>query len=326
MKKNPYKCILLALESDYRHARNNLINIYERLNPKEIVVIGPSTLLPLIKEDSAATGLGGKLNFLDERELLSYDEVDRNYRNQMEKMCRLHQWREPVIRTGWYYQQFLKMQYSFISEDQYYLSWDIDTLPLVEVEMLHESEKPIFDTKKEYVPTYFKLTEKLFGFGKILDDSFVSEHMLFHTSYMQEMIKEIEGLPVDGKKFYEKIISAIEEPNRGFSEFETYGTWICKRHPSAYVVRDWKSMRNAGLFIEREALTEEDMAYLATGFDAASFEKNQSAIPIFRTLFLDKEYRNGASADAFYEAFLQEGLMGEYTQGGIRVGENIFPV
>ena len=50
---------------------------------------------------------------------------------------------ENLNRTGWYEQQFLKMAYSRICNNEFYLIWDSDTFPIKPVNMF-ENSNPIF--------------------------------------------------------------------------------------------------------------------------------------------------------------------------------------
>ena len=51
-------------------------------------------------------------------------------------------------RLGWYEQQFLKMSYSRVCDNEYYLLWDSDTFPVKSVQMF-ENGHPIFDMKTQ---------------------------------------------------------------------------------------------------------------------------------------------------------------------------------
>ena len=44
-------------------------------------------------------------------------------------------------RAGWYFQQFIKMQYSFICKNNYYLIWDADTIPISKINLLKMLKK-----------------------------------------------------------------------------------------------------------------------------------------------------------------------------------------
>ena len=202
------------------------------------------------------------------------------------------------FRFGWYYQQFLKMAYANICEDEYYLLWDSDTVPVKEVEVINQLGQPVFDYKTEFHKPYFDTIELLFsGLKKQINGSFIAEHMLINVSIMRSLIAEIEKNNMTGSLFCEKIISAIPDgklSSLSFSEFETYGTYVTKKYPNVYVLRKWKSMRFGGFFYkENDILKKEDLIWLSKHFDAISFEKTDNYtflgklvnIKIFRILF-----------------------------------------
>ena len=218
------------------------------------------------------------------------------------------------------------MEYSKICDSEYYLSWDADTIPLKHIDMFHPSGIPYLDIKPEYMHSYFDTIGNLFGFCKVIQKSFISEHMLFSKILMTEMIDEIMAVPLQGDTYYEKIFNAIDQPYNGFSEFETYGTWIAVRHMDSYRLRDWRSLRNTNFMIDRNDLTEDDLKWLATGFDAASFERYQETEPELTKLFRNPSYRSKLTADIFYKELLDMGVFGNYRDGGLIVDGNIIPV
>ncbi len=78
--------------------------------------------------------------------------------------------------VGWYYQQFLKMKYSVICEDEYYMTWDGDTVPCKCFSMFNASGD--FDMKHEYHEEYFITLENILpGIKKVTEKSFISKHM-----------------------------------------------------------------------------------------------------------------------------------------------------
>ena len=80
-----------------------------------------------------------------------------------------------TCRVGWYEQQFLKMEYSKICKNDYYLIWDSDTIPIKPVKMF-DNNKPIFDMKKEHHSPYFITLDKL-----IPNLNFIKKFFYFRT-------------------------------------------------------------------------------------------------------------------------------------------------
>jgi len=170
---------------------------------------------------------------IDSRKLTQYVECKKNFLKKKDK---------------WYYQQFLKMGFSLTNyAKNFYLIWDADTIPTRSLNFF-ESGKVILDVKSEYHEPYFKTMEKLLGVGKSVPYSFISEHMLVSVKTMIEMLNNIEdNNAIEGNSFFEKIINSIDEKTLlGFSEFETYGTYLHNKYPTSFVIRNLVSNRNAG--------------------------------------------------------------------------------
>ncbi len=260
-----------------------------------------------------ATGdavIGSKVLWVDEESIVSFDAVHSCMSKKLETVLN----GQPLARgiTGWYYQQFLKMQYSAICPDEYYMVWDGDTLPCREINMFStETGQPYIDLKHEYHPEYFETMGKILpGFRKVIERSFISEHMLIKTDIMRQLICDIEkNNEIEGHYFWEKIINCIEPEkiyDSSFSEFETYGTYVALKFPSVYRLREWHSFRLGGSFFDINTISERDFNWLAKDFDAISFEKGQEVSEDNKNLFDNPEYQNKLSAKQMLQAAQME--------------------
>ena len=171
-----------------------LIPLYPRLmdNIKfgNVFFVGAEGIEEIINNSA---GKLAKAGYVDENSLIPFDEV---HLVMQKKLKNILAGRElPRGITGWYYQQFLKMQYSVSCPNEYYMVWDGDTIPCREVNMFHEeSGKPYFDLKHEHHPEYFETMGTILpGFHKVIGKSFISEHMLIKAEYMRELITAIES-------------------------------------------------------------------------------------------------------------------------------------
>ena len=61
----------------------------------------------------------------------------------------------------------------------------------------------------------------------------------------------------------------------GFSEFETYGTYVMNRHSKDYNLREWKSLRE-GIFYFPIPLDRDASKWVAKKYNAISFENHDS--------------------------------------------------
>ena len=233
---------------------------------KNVVFIGNEETENLVKEMNSS--LNFSINFINEKLLIDVDKIKQLIKKRNETA---------VIRSGWYIQQFLKMAYSNITQDKYYLVWDSDTIPVKKVKMFKNNGKPFFDVKTEYYESYFITMKNIFPeLGKKYDYSFISEHMIINTKLMKNMINRIsENNNLIGNTWYEKIINNIDIKylsQSGFSEFETYGTFVKEHYSQVYSIRPWKSLRFGNLYFNPKSLTDKDIKKLSKNYNSISFE------------------------------------------------------
>lgn len=221
--------------------------IKKHLGGKKIVLIGPASMrekLPAMKG----------VEFLDGNTLLqgmSRETVS----DIIEKVCRENG--VPFVdRAGWYFQQFIKMSYAFHSEEEYYVSWDMDTVPLRDIPFFSEKDgKPQFFERDEDHEEYFATLDTLCP-GKIKKyrqaKSFVNQFMIFKTDVMKELVGIMENSTVKGTVWWEKILHAVDPryiTQAGFSEFETYGNYTMQYYPQLYHVTKIEQCRTGASFL-----------------------------------------------------------------------------
>lgn len=186
-------------------------------------------------------------------------------------------------RTGWYFQQFLKMAYSTVCKNEFYIVWDADTIPLQKLDYF-KNDKFLFMTKKEYHAPYFFTISKLFNnnvkrINK--DTSFIAENMVIDKILMQEMISKIEAnKSISGDRFFEIIINAIELDalsKSGFSEFETFGNYVTTYHMEKVELIRRKALR-IGAYICGYHPSTEQLSWLSQYYEIVSIENKSSNI------------------------------------------------
>ena len=271
--KNAQKMNLVVplISKDFEKIYNNLrfyINYIDGI--KNVVFIGNEEIENLIKEKGNKYSLNFSINFINEKILLDIDKIKQliNKRNKY-----------AIERSGWYIQQFLKMIYCNVCQDEFYLIWDSDTIPVKKVNMFNSNGKPFFDVKTEYHKPYFITMKKIFpDLGKKYKFSFVSEHMIIKTNLMKNMINLISANNnLIGDTWYEKIINCInikDLPRSGFSEYETYGTFVKEYYKQIYDIRPWKSLREGYLYFNPKFLSDDDINKISNKYNSVSFENS----------------------------------------------------
>lgn len=322
-----FDTLVVITPGDFQRLRSNYIRLVRWLPKGKIIFIGSDEVDRLVRElaeelcESAMEKMQGtdieryssRLGFINENDIIPFDDV---HMIMTDKMQPLLNGRElPKGITGWYYQQFIKMEYSRVCDNEYYMSWDGDTVPCKDVVMFREDGTPYLDLKHEYNELYFTTMGRLIpGLKKYIEASFISEHMLFKCDIMKQLIDKIElNDAIPGTRFYEKIINCIpleDIQGNGFSEFETYGSFVCLVAPQEYRLREWHSFRLAGEFFDPDRISEEDYEWLAHDFDAVSFEKGMTIREDHKNLFDNKEYQSKLSARQMLEIAQEEFLDG----------------
>lgn len=169
-----------------------------------------------------------------------------------------------VNRSGWIFQQLLKLHVDQVSSKEYIFVIDADTI-LTRPKALISGGKTIFDFSDEFHLPYYKSFEKLTGLKHKIPISLVSHMMLFEKSGLKAFRNHVEN------KFQIKFVEAIlrnldRNETSGFSEFETYGNFylISKRN---YKFKYWYNISHQ-LISER---ANEFTASKTNNFNSKSF-------------------------------------------------------
>ncbi|MCS7337432.1 MAG: DUF6492 family protein [Verrucomicrobiae bacterium] len=177
--------------------------------------------------------------------------------------------------AGWYYQQFLKLQYAFVDpEDDFYLVWDADTVPLRPMQFFDVQGRMLLTRASEFHPPYFDTYRRLFGSDPHRECSFIAQHMLMQKSVVREMLAEIERRFPGPYPWPLKIMNVLEpvHPNL-FSEYETYGHYIKNRYPDRVAIIERAWLRVIPQFWGRRMPSASELRRLAERYDYVSFER-----------------------------------------------------
>lgn len=300
-----YDAIVVVTPKDFKRVESNNKRIVEYLPVRKVLFVGSKELGELVEQSS----FGDKAGFVDENDIIPFDDV---YNCLKDVMADILLGRElPRGLVGWYYQQFLKLQYARMCKDEYYMSWDGDTVPCKNFSMFSDDGRPYFDLKHEFHQEYFITMNKLLpNLDKTIDKSFISEHMIFNCKYLVKMLEDIESNEnIEGVTFWEKILHSIRLEHiqeNSFSEFETFGTYMTINYPDVYNYRDWHSFCYGGYFFHPEAMTQRDYSWLAKDFFAISFEKSHSVREDHENLFNNPVYQSKLTARQMVEIAQEE--------------------
>jgi hypothetical protein len=189
-------------------------------------------------------------------------------------------------RAGWYYQQFLKMAVSCKPEvGANYLVWEADTIMLRRLDFFDERWNTYFTPSGEHHQPYFEITERLLEFGRQVNHSFISEHMMIDKKLMIDLLDNLsKGSTEDGHWVFNVLdeISDLNLAGSGFSEYETYGNFFALTRREKMSVRTLKRARSGTVAFGKKPTSEDLFLLMLTGYAASSFEVWQQVAPQLR--------------------------------------------
>jgi Family of unknown function (DUF6492) len=163
--------------------------------------------------------------FLEENNVLPICRADINYLVNGED------------RSGWIFQQLIKLYSDVICGSRYCLIVDADTV-FVKCQGFINKGKFVFNCSDEYHQPYFNAYSKLTGYQPVSPLSFVSHHMIFDRDKLMALRSHIENRT--GKKWYESILDVLDATEASsFSEYETYGNFVLKRFRKSVSLEYW---------------------------------------------------------------------------------------
>lgn len=257
------KLVTPVHQRDLENVKKNSGKWFNNLPIEEAVIISNG-----VSEDSIDNA-NNKIDYINENEVLTgltYRCVDRYLKEKHPN----------AVSTGWYFQQFLKMAYALICDDEYYLIWDADLIPLRKIYLFNDEEKPFLTIKREFHEPYFRTINNLFK-GRVVrnkEGSCIAEHMLIKASIMREMIMDIQNNSNEHKDFWKVIIDSIDNRdinNSGFSEYETYGNYCICVYPQQYQLRRLKTCRHGMLFFGKNP-SDAEINWASESYDTLAIE------------------------------------------------------
>ena len=156
-----------------------------------------------------------------------------NYRIDMQVLKAIPQkWKH---RPSWVYQQFLKL-FQNETKNDYYFVVDSDTIinKPMEVFDICEDVKPIWRTSWEQNNRpYYNFQEKMFGYGRVYNHSFLADMGFYSKSIVREMLSKFD-YTIDS--FIAKTYQIVNKECYP-SEADIYMSYVIKHHPDKYVIK-----------------------------------------------------------------------------------------
>jgi hypothetical protein len=184
--------------------------------------------------------------------------------------------------AGWYFQQLLKLSFGFHRpEDDYYLIWDADTIPLRRLEVFDDEGRMLFTTAEEHHEPYFETYRRLLQEEPNREWSFISQHMIVQKSIAREMLAKIESSFPEDDSWAWKIMRNLKGNGTNlFSEYEMLGHFVKNNYPSRAAYRRLPWLRT-GSFVKSGKPSTVDLQRLGQQYYFAAFEASQMPLRKF---------------------------------------------
>ncbi|MFC4102570.1 DUF6492 family protein [Paenibacillus xanthanilyticus] len=235
-----------VVEAVRRHARHPI---------GEVVIVAP-------REESIVSACRAHgWRFVDENTVLPITKKHIHYRSA--------RWE----RSGWLFQQLLKLSGDKLVQSEHFLVIDADTV-LIRPHRFHTGGRTTFYTRGWSQPEYFRTYRKLMGREASSPRSLVTHYMLFEKSKLRELKRIIEAR--HGAPWYRAIIDSIDRTKQfGFSEYETYGNYVYTRYPDRVRLLP---ARNRALEARVDRMTDRRYKKLAARYRSVSFHERKGYV------------------------------------------------
>ncbi|MED5016472.1 DUF6492 family protein [Paenibacillus chibensis] len=173
-------------------------------------------------------------------------------------------------RSGWLYQQLLKLGGDKVSSSKHYLVIDADTV-LIRPHVFKVGNKTVFYCRNWSQNEYFKTYKKLMGRNRSSRSSFVTHYMLFNTSKVKQLKQAIESK--HNSSWYSAIMKSMNKSKQfAFSEFETYGNFLHATDSTQMIL---KPANNKSLHSSMSQISPSKMSTLTQKYRSISFHQRK---------------------------------------------------
>ena len=218
---NEYEIVIPAAPKDYNKVKFAILSACTFLNPlpRAIHVITPEKLDIADVEGSYSIPVYCHAD----REILGLNPNQSKFR-----------------RAPWIFQQFIKL-FQNVTATDLYLVVDSDLIFNRPFDIFtKEGKKQFFLGRDQHHKPYFNLQQKLFGFRRAYNYSFISEVMLFSKTLSRHIL---DGFDNSVEKFYDTVCNLIDPMGEQYliADYELYGNFCHVNFPTEYAFKKIKS-------------------------------------------------------------------------------------
>jgi len=158
-------------------------------------------------------------------------------------------------RPNWIYQQFLKL-FQDVTENDYYMTIDADTIINKPMSMFTDDGKPIWNISfAQNHRQYYVYNNAMFGYERHTDHTFLADMNFFSKKIIKSMLDKFDYTV---ESFVEKSYGVIKSGECYPSEADVYGNFFTKYHPDLYSIRQISSNMEGRHCSVDEAVWSED--------------------------------------------------------------------
>lgn len=146
-----------------------------------------------------------------------------------------------VDRSGWIFQQLLKLNVFECLEEKFTLIWDSDTC-LIQEMCFQSRSQSVIEYLPDYHAPYFAAAAYLLGDLPEFNFGLTSHKLLVNRFHMNDMKSQIEKNC--GKEWQYAVMELIDfNEESSFSEYALYSLYMLKHHPEEIVLMHWKNLQ-----------------------------------------------------------------------------------
>lgn len=134
-------------------------------------------------------------------------------------------------RPNWIFQQLVKLYQNF-TKNKVYMCIDADVIFNRQIKFLNKTF--FLSDRQQHHEPYFNFMKAYFGINDFSDSTFINDFMIFDKEICSDMMPNINN-------FVTHLNSYLKDKSYLFSEFETYGNYVLKRHPELYSIKKTKT-------------------------------------------------------------------------------------
>jgi hypothetical protein len=146
-----------------------------------------------------------------------------------------------VDRSGWIFQQLLKLNVFECMEEKFTLIWDSDTC-LIQEMCFQSRSQSVIEYLPDYHAPYFEAAAYLLGDLPEFGYGLTCHKLLVNRFHMNDMKSQIEKNC--GKEWHHAVMESLDfNEESSFSEYALYSLYMLQHHPDEIVLMHWKNLQ-----------------------------------------------------------------------------------